>query len=108
MSEKWDIDLFARFYNGLVTRRYAGSGKHVNIPGVSFLLRILLVYVDEDGDDRVSSSISSIARLTEIEGASCSDRGGLGKTSTDDSSSELLDSSLSANILSIRTEKRDS
>ena len=63
------------------------------------------MYGDEGGDDSVSSPNSSIVRLTEIEGISCSDRGGLGKISTDNESSEPLDSSSPTNALSMRSEK---
>lgn len=70
-------------------------------------MRTLLARDAEDECDLVSSSNSSMVRLlAETERVSRRDRGGLGKISTDDSSSELLNPSPSANASKIRNHEK--
>ena len=70
-------------------------------------MQTLLAHDAEDVCDPVSSSDSPTARLlAETERVSRRDQGGLGKISIDDSSSELLGPSSSANTSSVRNHEK--
>ena len=92
----------------MICRTWLGTRNNVNVPiSDPRRMRTLLARDAEDVCDPVSSSDSPMARLlAETERVSRRDRGGLGKISIDDSSSELLGPSSSANTSSVRNHEK--